>query len=96
MTKHFEQLSAEERETIMVMAQEGQSLRAMARTCTVPSMISGNGAACSADRCTGEQRLRRQAGWPGSPTLPLPSAHSDSAALVGRCLPLACYQQGFQ
>ncbi|NCA87227.1 MAG: helix-turn-helix domain-containing protein, partial [Clostridia bacterium] len=31
MTKHFEQLSAEERATIMVMAQEGQSLRAMAR-----------------------------------------------------------------
>jgi len=29
MTKYFEQLSAEERATIMVMAQEGQSLRAM-------------------------------------------------------------------
>ncbi len=41
MTKHFEQLSAEERATIMVMAQEGQSLRAMARTLhRAPSTIS--------------------------------------------------------
>ncbi|MGB8145834.1 MAG: IS30 family transposase [Chromatiaceae bacterium] len=41
MTKHFEQLSAEERATIMVMAQEGQSLRAIARTLhRAPSTIS--------------------------------------------------------
>ena len=41
MTKHFEQLSAEERATIMVMAQEGKSLRAMARTLhRAPSTIS--------------------------------------------------------
>jgi IS30 family transposase len=32
MTKHYEQRSAEERATMMVMAQEGQRLRAMART----------------------------------------------------------------
>ena len=37
----FEQLSAEERATIMVMAQEGQSLRAIARTLhRAPSTIS--------------------------------------------------------
>lgn len=41
MTKHFEQLSAEERATIMVMVQEGQSLRAMARILhRAPSTIS--------------------------------------------------------
>ena len=41
MTKYFEQLSAEERATIMVMAQEGQSLRAMARALQrTPSTIS--------------------------------------------------------
>lgn len=46
MTKHFEQLSAEERATIMVMAQEGQSLRAMARTLhRAPRRSAGNGAA---------------------------------------------------
>jgi hypothetical protein len=32
MSKHFEQLTAEERATILVMAEEGKSLRAMART----------------------------------------------------------------
>jgi IS30 family transposase len=41
MTKHFEQLSAEERATIMVMVQEGKSLRAMARILhRAPSTIS--------------------------------------------------------
>ncbi len=41
MTKYFEQLSAEERVTIRVMAQKGQSLRAMARTLhRAPSTIS--------------------------------------------------------
>ena len=41
MGTHYEQLSAEERATIMVMAQEGQSLRAMARTMhRAPSTIS--------------------------------------------------------
>ncbi len=41
MGTHYEQLSAEERATIMLMAQEGQSLRAMARTLhRAPSTIS--------------------------------------------------------
>ena len=41
MTKHFEQLSAEERATIMVMVQEGKSMRAMARILhRAPSTIS--------------------------------------------------------
>jgi IS30 family transposase len=41
MSKHFEQLTAEERATIMVMAQEGKSLRAMARLLyRAPSSIS--------------------------------------------------------
>jgi IS30 family transposase len=41
MSKNFEQLTAEERATIMVMAQEGKSLRAMARTLhRAPSTIS--------------------------------------------------------
>ncbi len=41
MSKHFEQLTAEERATMMVMAEEGKSLRAMARTLhRAPSMIS--------------------------------------------------------
>ena len=41
MGTHYEQLSAEERATIMVMAREGQSLRAMARTLhRAPSTIS--------------------------------------------------------
>ncbi len=41
MNKHFEQLAAEERATIMVMAEEGKSLREMARTLhRAPSTIS--------------------------------------------------------
>ena len=41
MTKHFEQRSATERATLRVMAQEGQRLRAMARTLhRAPSTIS--------------------------------------------------------
>jgi IS30 family transposase len=41
MGTHYEQLSAEERATMMLMAQEGQSLRAMARTLhRAPSTIS--------------------------------------------------------
>ena len=41
MGTHYEQLSAEERATIMLMANEGKSLRAMARTLhRAPSTIS--------------------------------------------------------
>jgi IS30 family transposase len=41
MSKHFEQLTAEERATIRVMAEEGKRLRAMARTLhRAPATIS--------------------------------------------------------
>jgi IS30 family transposase len=76
MGTHYEQLSAEERATIMVMAQEGQSLRAMARTLhRAPSTISREWRRhAGPDGCPGDPRLRRQAGWPGSPAPPLQAA----------------------
>jgi IS30 family transposase len=80
MTTHYEQLSAEERATIMVMAQEGQSLRAMARTLhRAPSTISREWRRHEVRGCPRDPRLRRQAGWPGGATPPLQAAAGAQA-----------------